>query len=62
MTDIPAKKSEDAAAMQDGKKPGPKTSPVQVRDAGKDETGQQRHQRNGHQIVADGPPAQRWKS
>ena len=30
------KKTEDAAAMQDGKKPGPKTSPVQVRDAGKD--------------------------
>ena len=29
-------KSEDAAAMQDGKKPGPKTSPVQVRDAGED--------------------------
>jgi hypothetical protein len=28
-------KSEDAAAMKDGKKPGPKTSPVQVRDAGK---------------------------
>jgi len=30
------KKTEDAAAMQDGKKPGPKASPVQVRDAGKD--------------------------
>ena len=30
-----SKKTEDAAAMQDGKKPGPKTSPVQVRDAGK---------------------------
>lgn len=29
-------KSDDAAAMQDGKKPGPKTSPVQVRDAGED--------------------------
>lgn len=29
-------KTDDAAAMQDGKKPGPKTSPVQVRDAGED--------------------------
>jgi len=28
-------KTEDAAAMKGGKKPGPKTSPVQVRDAGK---------------------------
>ncbi len=34
MTDKP--KTDDAAAMQDGKKPGPKASPVQVRDAGKD--------------------------
>ncbi|MET3927561.1 hypothetical protein [Devosia sp. 2618] len=32
----PTKKTEDAAAMQGGKKPGPKTSPVQVRDAGED--------------------------
>lgn len=30
------KKTEDAAGMQDGKKPGPKGSPVQVRDAGED--------------------------
>lgn len=29
-------KSDAAAGMQDGKKPGPKTSPVQVRDAGED--------------------------
>jgi len=34
MTD--PKKTEDAAAMKDGKKPGPKASPVQVRDAGKE--------------------------
>lgn len=26
--------TEDAAAMKDGKKPGPKDSPVQVRNAG----------------------------
>jgi hypothetical protein len=26
----------DAAAMKDGKKPGPKDSPVQVRNAGKE--------------------------
>jgi hypothetical protein len=36
MTQKPAHKSEDAAAMKDGKKPGPKDSPVQVRNAGKD--------------------------
>lgn len=30
------KKTEDAAAMQDGKKPGPKSSPVQIRDAGEE--------------------------
>ncbi|HEY8576620.1 MAG TPA: hypothetical protein VIL88_09810 [Devosia sp.] len=29
-------KTDDAAAMKDGKKPGPKTSPVQVRDAGEE--------------------------
>lgn len=34
MTEKTPKKTEDAAAMQDGKKPGPKASPVQVRDAG----------------------------
>lgn len=28
------KKSDDAAAMKGGKKPGPKDAPVQVRDAG----------------------------
>lgn len=28
--------SDAAAAMRDGKKPGPKDSPVQVRNAGKD--------------------------
>jgi hypothetical protein len=31
-----AKKTEHAAAMKDGKKPGPKESPVQVRNAGKE--------------------------
>ena len=34
MTEI--KKTDDAAGMKDGKKPGPKSSPVQVRDAGED--------------------------
>lgn len=29
-------KSEDAAALRDGLKPGPKDSPVQVRNAGPD--------------------------
>lgn len=29
-------KTDDAAAMKNGKKPGPKDSPVQVRNAGKD--------------------------
>jgi hypothetical protein len=29
-------KSEKAVAMKDGKKPGPKDAPVQVRNAGKD--------------------------
>ncbi|GLQ12318.1 hypothetical protein GCM10007913_42510 [Devosia yakushimensis] len=29
-------KKDAAAAMRDGKKPGPKDSPVQVRNAGKD--------------------------
>jgi hypothetical protein len=28
--------SNDAAAMKDGKKPGPKDAPVQVRNAGKE--------------------------
>ena len=36
MTQKPTHKTEDAAAMKDGKKPGPKDSPVQVRNAGKD--------------------------
>ena len=31
-----AHKSEKAVAMKDGKKPGPKDAPVQVRNAGKD--------------------------
>jgi hypothetical protein len=30
------KKSDDAAAMKDGKKPGPKDAPVQVRNAGEE--------------------------
>lgn len=34
MTQTP--KNDHAAGMKDGKKPGPKASPVQVRDAGKD--------------------------
>jgi hypothetical protein len=29
-------KTDKAAAMKDGKKPGPKDAPVQVRNAGKD--------------------------
>jgi hypothetical protein len=33
MTKTPSK-TDEAAAMQDGKKPGPKDAPVQVRDAG----------------------------
>lgn len=36
MTNTPTHKTEDAAAMKHGKKPGPKDSPVQVRNAGKD--------------------------
>lgn len=31
-------KSDKAAALKDGEKVGPKTSPVQVRDAGKENT------------------------
>tara|TARA_R110002020_G_scaffold354025_2_gene566838 strand:+ start:119 stop:334 length:216 start_codon:yes stop_codon:yes gene_type:complete len=31
-----AKTGDDAAAMKDGKKPGPDTSPVQIRNAGDD--------------------------
>ena len=34
MTQTP--KTDSAAAMKDGKKPGPKDAPVQVRNAGKD--------------------------
>ena len=34
MTEI--KKTDDAAAMKDGKKPGPKEAPVQVRNAGEE--------------------------
>ena len=34
MTEI--RKTDKAAAMKNGKKPGPKDSPVQVRNAGKD--------------------------
>ncbi|MBS3850441.1 hypothetical protein PSC71_05250 [Devosia sp. J2-20] len=35
MSDTPEKTTDDeAAAMKNGKKPGPKTSPVQVRNAG----------------------------
>lgn len=30
------KKTDEAAAMQDGVKPGPKDAPVQVRDAGRE--------------------------
>ena len=36
MANTETKKTDDAAGMQDGKKPGPKTSPVQVRDSGED--------------------------
>ena len=36
MTHRHAPKSDNAAAMRDGKKPGPTSSPVQVRDAGED--------------------------
>ena len=36
MTEKPTRNTEDAAAMKHGKKPGPKDSPVQVRNAGKD--------------------------
>jgi len=37
MTETPKKKpSDDAAAMKDGKKPGPDASPVQVRNAGEE--------------------------
>ncbi|KKB07922.1 hypothetical protein [Devosia chinhatensis] len=34
MTEKPAKKPDAAAAMRDGKKPGPDDAPVQVRPAG----------------------------
>ncbi|QQR36518.1 hypothetical protein JI749_02455 [Devosia oryziradicis] len=36
MTQAQTSKTDTAAAMKDGKKPGPKDSPVQVRPAGKD--------------------------
>lgn len=36
MTDTSTNKTDNAAAMPDGKKPGPKSSPVQVRDAGEE--------------------------
>lgn len=36
MTDKPKSNSDDAAAMKDGKKPGPKNSPTQVRNAGEE--------------------------
>lgn len=32
----PKPKTDSAAAMKDGKKPGPKEAPIQVRNAGKD--------------------------
>lgn len=35
-TPLDSKAKDSAAAMADGKKPGPKDSPVQVRDAGAD--------------------------
>ena len=37
MTDTPKSRTDDAAAMKHGKKPGPKDSPVQVRNAGKED-------------------------
>ncbi|MBU1333382.1 MAG: hypothetical protein KJ944_09250 [Alphaproteobacteria bacterium] len=36
MTQPTKPKTDDAAAMKDGKKPGPKDAPVQVRNAGED--------------------------
>jgi hypothetical protein len=36
MTHKPTHKTDQAVAMKDGKKPGPKDSPVQVRNAGKE--------------------------
>jgi len=36
MTKTPPRKTDKAVAMKDGKKPGPKDSPVQVRNAGKE--------------------------
>ena len=36
MAETPEHKTDNAAAMPDGKKPGPKSSPVQVRDAGEE--------------------------
>lgn len=36
MTKTTKPKSDNAAAMKDGKKPGPMDAPVQVRDAGED--------------------------
>lgn len=35
-THVETHKTGDAAAMKDGKKPGPKDSPVQIRSAGED--------------------------
>lgn len=35
-TEETKRKTDAAAAMKDGKKPGPKDAPVQVRNAGKD--------------------------
>lgn len=37
MTHTTTRKTDAAAAMKHGKKPGPKDSPVQVRNAGQDE-------------------------
>jgi hypothetical protein len=36
VTDTTTNKTDDAAAMKNGKKPGPKDSPVQVRNAGEE--------------------------
>jgi hypothetical protein len=36
MTQTQTQKTDKAAAMKDGKKPGPKDAPVQVRPAGKE--------------------------
>jgi hypothetical protein len=37
MTNPAKPKTDKAAAMKDGKKPGPKDAPVQVRNAGEDQ-------------------------